>query len=75
MARSPAALSPAYTSVAMITRRPCWSAGRNGRGGAGITLAIVESSFGAASAAATNEAITSGSAGRISVPPKTVSSS
>jgi hypothetical protein len=35
-----------------MIRRPCCSAGRNGIGGAGITLAIAESSSGAASASA-----------------------
>ena len=59
-------------SIASTTRRPCCSAGRNGIGGAGITFAIVESSSGAASAAATNAAMTSGVAGRISSPPTTV---
>ena len=41
----------------------------NGIGGAVITLAIVDSSSGAASASATKPAITSGVAGRISMPP------
>ena len=43
-------------------------------GGAGMTLAMVESSSGAASASATNAAMMSGVAGRISIPPTTVSS-
>ena len=34
-----------------MTRRPCSSGGRNGIGGAGMTLAMPESSSGAASAA------------------------
>ena len=41
----------------------------NGIGGASITLAIVESSSGAASAASMKPVITSGVAGRISIPP------
>ena len=40
--------------MAMITSLPCSSSGRNGIGGAGMTLAIVDSSSGAASAAAMN---------------------
>ena len=51
------------TSIAITTGRPCSSAGRNGIGGAGMTLAIVESSSGAASAAATKPAITRPSPG------------
>src|SRR5215203_3084584 len=49
----------------MMTSCPCASGGKNGIGGATITLAMVESSSGAASASATNEATTSGVAGRI----------
>ena len=40
-------------------------------GGAGMILAMVESSSGAASASAMKLAITSGVAGRISIPAKT----
>ena len=50
---------------------PCCSGGRNGIGGAGITLAIVQSSSGAASAAAMKPEITSGVPGRMSMPPVT----
>ena len=53
----------------MIERVPCTASGRNGMGGAGMTLAMVDSSSGAASAAAMNPAITSGVAGRRSMPP------
>src|SRR5215211_5056583 len=52
---------------------PCTSAGTNGIGGATMMLAMVESSSGAASASATNEPMTSGVAGRIIMPPTTVS--
>jgi len=45
----------------------------DGSGGAGATFAIVESSSGASSAAATNAAIVSGDAGSISMPPVTTS--
>ena len=48
--------------------------GTNGIGGQGMTLAIVESSSGAASAAATKPAIVSGVAGRMSIPPTTSAS-
>ena len=58
--------------MAMTTSRPCCSAGRNGIGGAGMMLAMVDSSSGAASASAMNPAITSGVAGRISMPPTIV---
>ena len=57
---------------AKITSLPCRSSGTNGIGGQGMTLAIVDSSSGAASAAAMNPAITSGVAGRISMPPTIV---
>ena len=53
----------------MTTSLPCCSSGTNGIGGAGMTLAIVESSSGAASASAMKPAIASGVAGRISIPP------
>ena len=56
----------------MMIVLPCASGGRNGIGGAGITFAMVESSSGAASAAATNAAIDSAVAGRISMPPTIV---
>ena len=55
--------------MAMITSLPCSSSGRNGIGGAGMTLAMVESSSGAASAAATKPAMVSAVAGRTSMPP------
>ena len=51
---------------------PWCSCGTNGIGGAGMTLAIVDSSSGAASAAAMNPATTSAVAGRMSIPPTTV---
>jgi hypothetical protein len=41
----------------------------NGSGGAVMTLAIVDSSSGAASAASTKDATISGVAGRMSIPP------
>ena len=69
MARSPASTSPAYTRNANTTRWPCCSAGTIGMGGAGMMLAMVESSSGAASAAAMNPAMIGGVAGRISIPP------
>ena len=53
----------------MTMSRPWYSSGTNGIGGQGITLAIVESSSGAASAAAMNPAIVSGVAGRTRIPP------
>ncbi len=59
----------------MTTGLPWCSSGTNGIGGAGITLAIVESSSGAASASATNPSITSGVAGRKSIPPTIVATS
>src|SRR5215204_3804290 len=59
----------------MMTSWPCASGGKNGIGGATITLAIVESSSGAVSAAATNELMTSGVAGSIIMPPTIVSTS
>ena len=68
-ARSPACTSPAWTSIAITTGRPWCSGAMNGSGGAGITLAIVVSSSGAASASTRKEAITSGVAGRKSSPP------
>ena len=40
-----------------MTSLPCWSSGTNGIGGQGMTLAIEDSSSGAASAAATKPAI------------------
>jgi hypothetical protein len=54
----------------MMTSRPICAAGTNGSGGAGMMLAMVDSSSGAASASATNEAMTSGVAGS-SRPPTT----
>ena len=68
-AASAPAGSPAQTTIERITISPWCSAGTNGIGGRGMTLAIVESSSGAASAAATNPAIVSAVAGRISSPP------
>ena len=59
----------------MMTSLPCCSAGTNGIGGAGMTLAIVDSSSGAASAAAMNPAIVSAVAGSISIPPTIVPTS
>jgi hypothetical protein len=49
--------------------------GTNGIGGASMTLAMVESSSGAASASATNEAMASQVAGRIRIPPTIVPTS
>jgi hypothetical protein len=49
--------------------------GSNGSDGAGMTLAMVDNSFGATSASATNEWMTSGVAGKISIPPTIVSTS
>ena len=60
IARSPASASPAYATIAMITSSPWRSGGTNGIGGQGMTLAIVDSSSGAASAAAMNPATVSG---------------
>ena len=57
---------------AMTTSLPWCSSGTNGIGGQGMTFAIVDSSSGAASAAAMNPAIVSGVAGRISIPPTTL---
>ena len=51
------------------TSFPCTSAGRKGSGGAGITVQMVESSSGAASAAAIKLATTSGVAGSTINPP------
>ena len=59
----------------MMTSRPCWSAGTNGSGGAGMMLAMVDSSSGAASARAMKPAITSGVAGSSSRPPTIVETS
>ena len=59
----------------MMTSRPCCSAGRNGSGGAGMTLAMVDSPSGAASARAMKPAITSGVAGSSSRPPTIVETS
>ena len=59
----------------MTTSRPWCSGARNGSGGAGMTLAIVESSSGAASASAMKAASTSAEAGRNSIPPTIVSTS
>jgi hypothetical protein len=56
----------------MMTSSPWCSAGTNGIGGAGITLAIVDSSSGAAAASATKPSITSGVAGSSSIPPTMV---
>src|SRR5215218_6825084 len=53
----------------MMTSRPRCSAGTNGSGGAGMTLAMVDSSSGAACASATKAAITAGVAGCTSRPP------
>ena len=74
-ARSPASRSPTWTRSAITTRLPWCSGARNGIGGAGITLAIVESSSGAASAAAMKPAIVSAVAGRTSMPPTIVPTS
>ena len=52
-----------------MTSLPWCSAGTNGIGGQGITLAIPDSSSGAASAAAMNPATVSAVAGRMSIPP------
>src|SRR6266540_2369965 len=60
---------------ASTTSLPWCSSGTNGIGGAGITLAMVESSSGAASASAMNSVTTSAVAASISIPPTTVSSS
>ncbi len=60
---------PAQHMRPRITTLPCCSAGRNGIGGQGMTLAIVESPSGAASAASTNPAIVSAVAGSNSRPP------
>ena len=57
--RSAASIGPTWTSIANTTGCPCSSAGTNGTGGAGSTFAIVESSSGAAPAAAANPAIVS----------------
>jgi hypothetical protein len=48
---------------------PCTSAGRNGIGGAIITVAMVDRSSGAACAASRKPVITCGDAGKISMPP------
>src|SRR6266511_3289830 len=58
---------------AMIESLPCSSSGTNGIGGARITLAIDESSSGAASASAMKPSIVSTVAGSMSTPPTTVS--
>ena len=50
-----------------MTSLPCVLVGNQGTGGPNITLAMVESSSGAAPARATNEAMVSGVAGSISV--------
>ena len=55
---------PAQHMRARITTLPWCSAGTNGIGGQGMTLAIVESPSGAASAASTNPAIVSGRRGQ-----------
>ena len=68
-ARSPAAGSPAYVINPKMTSLPWCSSGTNGIGGQGMTLAMVDSSSGAASAAAMNPATVSAVAGRISIPP------
>ena len=46
--------------MAITTKRPWCSGGTNGNGGAGMMVAIVESSSGAASASAMNDVITRG---------------
>ena len=53
----------------MIASLPCHSSGTNGMGGVGITLAMVDSSSGAASAAAMKPATVSAVAGSSSMPP------
>ena len=58
-----------------MTTLPTTSSGRNGIGGAFMMFAIVDSSSGAASAAATYPAIVSGVAGSTSIPPKNAGSS
>ncbi len=67
----PSSTGPAQHSRPKITSLPCCASGTNGIGGQGITLAIVDSASGAASAAATKPAIVSAVAGRISMPPTT----
>ena len=52
---------------------PCCSAGMNGNGGAFAMFAMIDSSSGAASAAAINPLITSALAGSINIPPSTSS--
>jgi len=69
MTRSPASAEPMNASIPMTMSRPWYSSGTNGIGGHGITLAIVESSSGAVSAAAMKPAIVSGVAGRTRIPP------
>ena len=59
----------------MITILPCCSSGRNGMGGAGMTLAMVDSSSGAFSAATMKPATVSTVAGRKSMPPTKLGSS
>ena len=70
IACSPAWTSPAYATSAMTTGRPWYSAGTNGSGGAFTTLAIADSSSGAASASATKPSSTSGVAGSRNMPPR-----
>ena len=69
--RSPSSAGPAKHSCAITTSSPWRSSGTNGIGGAGITLAIVDSPSGAASDSARNELRTSGVAGSRSMPPTT----
>ncbi len=52
----PGRVSPAQASIARITSSPWCSSATNGIGGQGMTFAIVDSSSGAASAAAMNPA-------------------
>ena len=73
IARSAASASPAQAMIAKMTSCPCSSSGTNGIGGQGMTLAMVDSSSGAASAAAMKPATVSAVAGRMSIPPTTVS--
>src|SRR5215211_643421 len=50
-ARWAESLSPAYAIIPRMRSCPCSSFGRNGIGGAGMTLAIDDNSYGAAKAA------------------------
>jgi hypothetical protein len=68
-AASPCSGGPDQKISPMMTSDPWSSSGMNGIGGQFMTFAIVPSSSGAASAAATKPAIASAVAGRNSIPP------